>query len=619
MSFRKFGGINYNSTNNIVRNRNSNINNYTISNVIGEINSNIDLYCNIDLSNNSIINLNKIYFTDGTILSGASKTFDNLTISNNLRVNGLSNLNELSVTNHTTVSNVSTTSLTFPNSDRPTVQQSTPFYELDPSLNNTYIYPLSVTVNNFGQVTSIVNNPFIGPTGPRGSQGQIGSTGVTGPTGPNGLFGPAGIIGPTGISGIGYWSSVSGTTGIYYNSGNVGINTTTPQYALDISGNMNIVTQLPPVVTNYLYTTGLSGYTYYVFGNTANVGTTGTIQFLSPTTVNYLVVGGGGGGNANSTTKPTGGGGGGVETGSFTCQSIKYNITVGMGSTGSQNYPNCIGGSSSIIGGSTNIVAYGGNTGTITATVGNPGGGYNTTGGGGYYIINGTGDGGNGFFNSFYYESSSSSIIQSSWYYGSGGGGGFSTMQSGGGGGNPNASPNVGCYQYGGGGKGSININSTTGLNGMNLFGGGGGGGSSGGGPGGSGVVILWYQTIPTTPSLTANGIIKATQFNTTSDYRIKENPVPLSDQSASNYTIDFLEPYQYQNKLSNQLNIGLIAHEVQEHFPFLVSGEKDETTYQSVNYIGLIPLLIHEIKQLKERSKRNKDKIETYKKKLIV
>ena len=124
---------------------------------------------------------------------------------------------------------------------------------------------------------------------------------------------------------------------------------------------------------------------------------------------------------------------------------------------------------------------------------------------------------------------------------------------------------------------------------------------------------------LPPSPSLTANGIIQATQFNTTSDYRIKENPIPLGDPTTANYTIDFLQPYQYQNKLSNQLNIGLIAHEVQEHFPFLVSGEKDATTYQSVNYIGLIPLLIHEIKLLKERSKRNKTKIKTYKKKLIV
>jgi hypothetical protein len=108
--------------------------------------------------------------------------------------------------------------------------------------------------------------------------------------------------------------------------------------------------------------------------------------------------------------------------------------------------------------------------------------------------------------------------------------------------------------------------------------------------------------------SLTTNGIIVANEFNTTSDYRIKENPVPLSDQTTNNYTIDFLEPYQYHNKLSNQINIGLIAHEVQEEMPFLVSGNKDDPEYQSINYIGLIPLLIHELKQLKRRY----DKIES-------
>jgi hypothetical protein len=124
-----------------------------------------------------------------------------------------------------------------------------------------------------------------------------------------------------------------------------------------------------------------------------------------------------------------------------------------------------------------------------------------------------------------------------------------------------------------------------------------------------------------TSLALTANGIIQASQFNTTSDYRIKENPISLNDITTTNplttkYTIDVLEPYMYKNKLSNQMDLGLIAHEVQQYFPFLVSGNKDDITYQSVNYIGLIPLLIHEIKLLKERSKTNKNKIETYKKK---
>ena len=47
--------------------------------------------------------------------------------------------------------------------------------------------------------------------------------------------------------------------------------------------------------------------------------------------------------------------------------------------------------------------------------------------------------------------------------------------------------------------------------------------------------------------------------------------------------------------------DIGLIAHELQEVYPFLVSGEKDGPTTQSVNYIGLIALLTKEIKDLKK------------------
>jgi len=86
----------------------------------------------------------------------------------------------------------------------------------------------------------------------------------------------------------------------------------------------------------------------------------------------------------------------------------------------------------------------------------------------------------------------------------------------------------------------------------------------------------------------------------TSSDYRIKDNVVSLPDCS---FVVDPLRPVYYRNKLTNKQDIGLIAHEVQEHFPFLVSGEKDGETTQSVNYTSLIGLLIHEIQQLKQET----------------
>ena len=45
---------------------------------------------------------------------------------------------------------------------------------------------------------------------------------------------------------------------------------------------------------------------------------------------------------------------------------------------------------------------------------------------------------------------------------------------------------------------------------------------------------------------------------------------------------------------------MGFIAHELQEHFPYLVYGTKDADEYQSVNYTGLIGILVKEIQELK-------------------
>jgi hypothetical protein len=58
-------------------------------------------------------------------------------------------------------------------------------------------------------------------------------------------------------------------------------------------------------------------------------------------------------------------------------------------------------------------------------------------------------------------------------------------------------------------------------------------------------------------------------------------------------------------NKILNKTDIGFIAHEVQEEFPFLVSGNKDDESYQSLNYTGLIGVAIQEIKDLKEQTKK--------------
>ena len=99
--------------------------------------------------------------------------------------------------------------------------------------------------------------------------------------------------------------------------------------------------------------------------------------------------------------------------------------------------------------------------------------------------------------------------------------------------------------------------------------------------------------------TIKSNSAISATTFYSTSDYRIKDNVTPLNKTSL---TIDQLNPVIYDNQITNNKDIGLIAHEVQEHFPYIVTGEKDGDVNQTVNYTGLVGILIHEIQQLKKR-----------------
>jgi hypothetical protein len=97
--------------------------------------------------------------------------------------------------------------------------------------------------------------------------------------------------------------------------------------------------------------------------------------------------------------------------------------------------------------------------------------------------------------------------------------------------------------------------------------------------------------------NLYALSAVYANNVALTSDYRIKENVRALDN----NFKVDYLNPVTYTNKQTQKQDIGLIAHELQEHYPELVTGVKDGPETQSVNYIGLIPVLINELKYLKK------------------
>ncbi len=82
----------------------------------------------------------------------------------------------------------------------------------------------------------------------------------------------------------------------------------------------------------------------------------------------------------------------------------------------------------------------------------------------------------------------------------------------------------------------------------------------------------------------------------TASDYRLKSNIQTLSGE-----TLDNLRPVKFNFTHNNHKTFGLIAHELQEEYPYLVDGEKDGANYQTVNYTGLLGLCAHELQQIKK------------------
>jgi hypothetical protein len=92
-----------------------------------------------------------------------------------------------------------------------------------------------------------------------------------------------------------------------------------------------------------------------------------------------------------------------------------------------------------------------------------------------------------------------------------------------------------------------------------------------------------------------------ATSYNTSSDYRLKENIAPMSGALA---VVQQLKPCTYNWKVDGSSGQGFIAHELQAVVPDCVSGEKDEVNadgspkHQSVDTSFLVATLTAAIQE---------------------
>jgi len=93
---------------------------------------------------------------------------------------------------------------------------------------------------------------------------------------------------------------------------------------------------------------------------------------------------------------------------------------------------------------------------------------------------------------------------------------------------------------------------------------------------------------------------LTATSFNTTSDYRLKED---LKDFTGLDM-ISKIPVYDFKWKENEIRSYGVMAHELQEVLSEAVNGEKDAEEMQGVDYSKIVPLLIKSIQELEAKVK---------------
>ena len=111
---------------------------------------------------------------------------------------------------------------------------------------------------------------------------------------------------------------------------------------------------------------------------------------------------------------------------------------------------------------------------------------------------------------------------------------------------------------------------------------------------------VDWWYGATQTGSVVTTG--SSTQYLTSSDYRLKENIIPMSNAIDR---VKQLKPSRF-NFIGHENTVdGLIAHEVAEVVPEAVNGEKDglrddgTPKYQGIDEGKLVPLLIGAIQEL--------------------
>jgi len=109
---------------------------------------------------------------------------------------------------------------------------------------------------------------------------------------------------------------------------------------------------------------------------------------------------------------------------------------------------------------------------------------------------------------------------------------------------------------------------------------------------------IRFYNPNGSVGDIRTNG--SATEYNTSSDQRLKEN---IADADDSGTKVDAIQVRKFDWKADGEhQDYGMIAQELQTVAPEAVSGDANSEDMMGVDYSKLVPMLIKEIQSLRQR-----------------
>ena len=104
---------------------------------------------------------------------------------------------------------------------------------------------------------------------------------------------------------------------------------------------------------------------------------------------------------------------------------------------------------------------------------------------------------------------------------------------------------------------------------------------------------------------ITGNSATTTTSYLSASDYRLKED---LKDFNGLDL-VSNIKVYDFKWKAANERTYGVMAHELNEVIPQAVNGKKDAERMQSADYSKIVPVLVKAIQELKAEIELLKNK----------